>query len=278
MIIKLILALNFIFIMAAALSADAMTITKKITKKIQPPPATGFSGSASIARYGSMIDHQDGTRFDSLDTTASFAYTFLEKYKLSSLFYYSYNLKKEDGDWDDLSLSFSRQPMTLYSRLQVSPALLGTVPMSKDSTIRQELKGGIGTGLRFSFLPNTFVGGLDFKFSLSLFRNFFAAETATDGKTNSEYSSVQKATAIYAYKKLNSSITFIHLNSLTYQNNIKESFMHFTELGYDFTPAFSATIGHANIGSALKPNGQDSNILFINENTSLLYVSSRLNF
>ena len=265
--------------MAAALSADAMPIIKKTIKKIQPPAAqTGFSGSASIARYGSMVDHQDGTRFDSLDTTASFAYTFLEKYKLSSLFYYSYNLKKQDGDWDDLSLSFAHTPMTLYSRLQVSPALLGTVPMSKDATIRQELKGGIGTGLRFSFLPNTFVGGLDFKFSVSLFRNFFAAETATDGKPNSEYSSVQKGTAIYAYKKANASITFIHLNSLTYQNNIKESFMHFTEIGYDFTKAFSASIGHANIGSALKPNGQDSNILFINENTSLLYISSRLNF
>lgn len=278
MIIKLFLALNFIFIMVAAISAEA-AMNKSKTKKIQAQTTTtGFSGSVNIAQYGSMIDYQDGTRSDSLDTTVSFAYAFSEKYKLGSLFYYSYNLKKEDGDWDELLLNFTRAPVPLYSRMQVSPALLGSVPMSKDATLRQEFKGGIGSGLRFSFLPNTFVGGLDFKFSISLFRNFFAAETATDGKPNSEYSSIQKITAMHTYKNLNSSITFIHLNSLTYQNNIKESFMHFEELSYDFTPAFSLSAGHANIGSALKPNGQDSNILLINENSSLLYVSSRFNF
>lgn len=291
---KLIIGLNFIILLAAAFQVDAATIssiksasastTKKLSTKTSPTPATstpstlGFSGSVNVSRYGSMVDHQDGTRYDSLDTTANFAYEFSTKYKLSSLFYYSQNLKTDKGDWDELILSFSHAPIGLYSRLLVSPALLGMIPMSKDANFRQEFKGGLGAGLRFSFAPNTFVGGLDFKFSVSLYRNFFEAETATDGKPNSEYSSIQKITASHTYKKISSSIVFYHINALTYQNNIKESFMHFEEIGYNFTDSFSLAVGHGNIGSGLKPNGQDNNILITDENSSVLYVSSTLNF
>lgn len=268
------------FIFSAQASASSPTDNAKLQVNVAKPkpPESRFNGSVNLARYGSLVDHQDGTRMDSLDTSLSMSYMVTENYKLGSLFYYSQNLKTEMGDWDDANLSFSRKAAPLFSRLLFSPAIVATAPMSKDSRIRQEYLGGIGAAGRFSFQPGTFVGGLDFKFSISLSRNSFQYETATNGKPNNQYSSVQKLVATQNYKKLTSSIVFFHINTLSFQNELRESFMHMEELSYEFSPRFSAAIGHANVGSALKPNGQDNNILLINENSSAVYVSTTVSF
>lgn len=268
-----------------AFSAQATTSTTPSgTTKIQTtvsnakPAQSPFSGSVNIARYGSLVDHQDGTRMDSLDTSLSLSYLFAETYKLSSLFYYSQNLKTENGDWDELNLSFSKKAVPLVSRMLFSPGLIAIVPMSKDARIRQEYIGGLGALGKFSFQPGTFVGGLDFKFSISLTKHSYKYETATNGKPNNEYSSIQKLTASHNYKKLTTTVVFYHINTMTFQNELRESFMHFEEIGYDFNSRIGVAIGHGNIGSALKPNGQDNNILLINENSSVVYASTTVNF
>ncbi len=251
--------------------------TKILNTKIKPAESN-FTGSINVARVGSLVDNQDGTKTDTIDSTASLSYLFAEKYKLNSIFYYNQNLNTQKGDWDDLDLSLVKKPAPLFSRLLFAPGILGVIPMAKSSYIRKEYQGGIGGVAKFSFEPRTFVGGLDFKFSLSLIKNAFKYETTLDGKPNSEYSSVQKFVASHAYKKLTTSLIFLHLNTLSFQNEIRESFIHFEEIGYDFNSRFSVAVGHANTGSALKPNGQDSNILLINENSSVVYASTTVNF
>ncbi len=263
--------------LSVAIASQATQNPKIQSTKIKPAESN-FTGSINVARVGSLVDNQDGTKTDSVDSTLSLSYLFAEKYKLNSTFYYNQNLNTDKGDWDDLDLSLVKKPTPLFSRLLFAPGILGVVPMAKNSYIRKEYLGGVGAVAKFSFEPRTFVGGLDFKFSFSLIKNAFKYETTIDGKPNSEYSSIQKFVASHAYKNLTTSLIFLHLNNVSFQNELRESFLHFEEIGYNFNSRFSVAIGHANTGSALKPNGQDTNILLINENSSVVYASTTLNF
>ncbi len=251
-------------------------LQKKISQEKAPPPA--FGGSFNLAQYGSLVDRQDGSYKSSLDGSLKFSYQISENYKTDSLFYYSQNTKTQEGDWDDLNLGVYRKAAPLFSQLLLSPGIIGILPMSKDSNINKEFSGALGGVARFSFSPGTFIPGFDFKFSLSLTKNLHKFENATDGKPNSAYSSIQKISAGYTFGKMSISTAFLHINTLSYQNQLRESFVHFQDLGYDFNSMIGISIGHANTGSALRPNGQDNNILLINENSSLVYASTTVNF
>jgi hypothetical protein len=50
------------------------------------------------------------------------------------------------------------------------------------------------------------------------------------------------------------------------------------ELGYEISPLFAVAIGHTNAGSSLRPNGNDSNVQLVDENTSLIYGSLTVTF
>lgn len=253
---------------------------QKLKKSAPPvsPSEPAFSGSFGLSQYGSLYNREDGTKKESIDASLSLAYNFAQNYKADGYFYYSQNTRIQEGDWDDINLSINKKSKPWFSRLLYSPGLIGIVPLSKESRLLKEYLGGIGGILRFSFTPGTFINGFDLKFSASVIRNSYKYETATDGKLNSAYTSIQKLRAGYSYKNWGLNGALIHINTLSFENQLRESFVHYEELGYDFTKQFGVAIGHANIGSALKPNGQDNNILLINENSSLVYASMTVNF
>lgn len=259
---------------------NAAAKSSTTTQAQTPPPAPVVDGFVNVSRSTNLYDFQDGSRQDGMDYTGRMNFNISQNYLIRVDAGYSQNLKDpETSDWNDTSASLRRKPFAISRNLLMGFSVGGVAPTSKDSSKRQNSMGTMTTGLNFSVNPKALIAGLNILGSLSLSKNFHQYETDINGKVLNQYSSSQSLSVAYNWSMgLSASANFVHRNGLTYQNNIRESFEISEEIGYDITKAISVAVGHSNSGNALKANGTDSNVQFMDENSSIVYTSGTVSF
>ncbi len=256
------------------------TTSKDFSKDIERAlaPQSAFSGSLGATRGTNLIDHQDGSRGDSMDYELNMVYKLSKNFGLSVKSGYSQDLKdSEANDFTDTSLSLSKSPIELGHYVMASPSTTIILATSKKSRIMQNLKSGIRVGTSFALNP-TVNPNLSLAVSISGGQNFHDFDTDINGKVLNKYSFSQSLSLGYAFGDFSISTIFIHKNGWSYQNNMSEAFEHAQELGYKINERFSTALGHTNSGAALKANGEDSNFALINENSSIVYGTLTLAF
>lgn len=281
-----------------AWSATSMKASKKITQQqvarkstvglsskasmkstAKAPAKKSFTGSINISPARTLVDFQDGTKAESNDTTFENSYQINESFKAKSKVIYSQNLKNSvENDFADIDLSVSKSSIPLGSTFTLSPTLLGTLPLSKSSRLNNQFNGALGVGLKWGLASGTLVEGLSLSLTTALSRLFHRAPTAISGTVLNQYTAYQKLVANYSISKYSFTLVFNHTNSMTYQNNLKEGFVLAQEFEFTANDSLAFQLGHANGGSALKANAQDSNIQFFNENSSAVYVGVTWNY
>lgn len=268
--------------LAAATPSTSNTSVAQVKKVAPSSPA--FSVGFDVTRSTSLVDHQDGTRSDAMDYSLKPAVK-LSFGSLSSEIAYTQNLRDEstptENDFSDIPIKFSFIPTKLnlindYNS-RIGYSLTSLVPVSKNSTQRDQLQTALSAGLSFVMEP---VDGQGFSFStaVSLGRNIHAYEEDINGNVLNEYSSNQSVIVGYGISDFSLSASFINRSRLTYQSNTKSAFEITEELGYTLNDHFALALGHSNSGATLKPNGTDSNIELINENSSVVYGTLSMTF
>lgn len=249
-------------------------------KPQSPQNETQVSGLLNVSKSTSLYDFQDGSRKDGLDYEARLIIKFNDKYSLNFIGGYSQDLKNPEGnDFSDTAVSISRSPLSLGKTLLVGYGIGSVLPTAKDTYKNKGLLGSIGPSLSLTVNPDRLITGLSISTAISFGRNFHEYETALDGKVNTQYSSKQSLSLEYAFGSgFAISGLFIHRNTWSYQNVMRDSYEASEEVGYQFTPHFAVALGHTNSGSTLKPNGTESNVQLVGENTSLVYASTTLAF
>ncbi|MGZ3774567.1 MAG: hypothetical protein ACXVCN_12665 [Bdellovibrio sp.] len=262
-------------------AASTSTMKTPLAKNKQTPQAPPFvSGWISFSRSTSLNDYQDGTRKDGLDTELHLTFQVAEKYSLNFIGGYSQDLKNSDNDdAADTAVILARSPEKFGKTFLVGYNVSSVLPSSKDSYKNKGLQGSLGAGLSVLINPDRLIKGLMILGSASFGRNFHEYETAVDGKVNNQYSSKQMLYIKHSFTPtIMATGTFIHRNSWSYQNVMRDSFESSEEIGYLFTENFYVGVGHTNSGNTLKPNGTESNVQLINENTSLVFVDTAIYF
>ena len=231
-------------------------------------------------RSSSLVDFEDGTRKDQNNYLTRFTYKFTETYGMRLQGGYSQDLRySENNDFSDASISLLRTPGKVSNNILLGYRVSAVAPTSKDSYKRQGLQTALSTALVGMINPDRLIPGLTVNASVSVGRNIHQYETALDGRVNNQYSSAQALSIGYGLKYgLSLSAEFVHKNAWSYQNVMRDSFEMSQELGFQFNPSFAVAIGHTNAGSSLRPNGNDSNVQIIDENTSTLYGSLTATF
>ncbi len=272
-------------LLATQVLANNASVASSTTVVQDPRHGSIFSGFIQAARSTSLYDFQDGTRHDGMDYLARFNLKLSKDYTVRLDGGYSQDLNNAQSadptanDFADTSLSFVRVPVAVGKLVMLGYKVAAIAPTSKASATLQNMQGAASTGLTAMINPDRLIPGLSIVSAISLRRNFHQYDTAMNGSVNTQYSSSQSISVGYDFTSgISISGEFIHKNGLTYQNNIKESFEHTEELGYAINPTFSVAVGHTNAGSALKPNGVDSNVALINENDSMVYGSLTVAF
>ncbi|WP_295899448.1 hypothetical protein [uncultured Bdellovibrio sp.] len=249
---------------------------------VQQPKKEGrlWSGYINVGRSASLYDFKDGSRKDGMDYALRFNLKASDNYTVRIQGGYSQDLKyPESDDFSDTSVSVIRSPFEMGSTFLLGYRIGAVVPTSKDSHVRQNLTTSVSTALNVIVNPDRLITGFDVSGSISAARNIHQYETALDGRVNTQYSSNQSLSLSYSWESgVSLSADFLHRNTWSYQNVMRDSFEMSQELGYQFNPTWAFAVGHTNSGSTLKPNGSDSNVQFIDENNSLVYASMTVIF
>lgn len=258
-------------------------VKKKVVLQNQPanamlaaPPSGAkiWTVMSSLSRSSSLYDHQDGTRRDSGDVFARLGLRVTENWGLSAAVSHSSDLNNDEyTGFGDLSLGASRRPVTMGSALVWVPAIALVVPTSKHSQVYQNLLFATGGTISMSVRPELLKENLSVGFGVGVTRLVHQYEENSLGGINTEWSSRQFASVGYTFGRFSISAQLMHRNSLSYQGTMRESFDHTEDLSYQASDNLSLSVGHSLSGSVFRPNGQDSNLAFVNENDSTVYGS-----
>lgn len=252
------------------------------TTVIQQPKKEGrsWSGFANVSRSSSLYDFQDGNRRDGVDVMARLNFKLSDKLSLRAQGGYSQDLKyPETSDFSDTSLSLQTAPAEMGSYVLLGYKLGMGIPTSKDSHTRQNLLGSVSTGMNIIVNPDRLITGLEIAGGIGFGKNFHQYETALDGRVNTSYSSTQSLSLSYSFESgLSLSADFMHRNTWSYQDVMRDSFEMSQELGYQISQTLAVAAGHSNSGSTLKPNGSDSNVQVFDDNNSVVYASATVIF
>lgn len=245
------------------------------TTVVQPPKEGRiWSGLLNVSRSTSLVDFQDGTRKDGMDYLARLNLKINSDYSMRLSGGYSQDLKyPESDDFADTSLSVLKAPTELGKNFLIAYSVAAGLPTSKDSRTRQSLQGSLSGAVTLLVNPDVLMTGFEASGSLSVGRNFHEMETSLDGKVNTQYSSKQTLSLAYGFASgISLSADFMHRNTWSYQDVMRDTFEMSQELGYQFNSMWAVALGHTNTGSSLKPNGTDSNVQIVDENNSLVYL------
>lgn len=251
------------------------TVTSAVVMQAPKKESRIWSGFFNMSRSMNAIDQEDGNRLDGMDYMARLNLRINKDYAIRAQGGYSQDLKdSQNNDFSDTSVSFVRSAMPVGKTFLMNYRINSGLPTSKDSRIRQNLMGSLSGAVSFIVNPKRLQPGVDISASLSVGRNFHQYETALDGRVNTEWSSSQALSLGYNFSfGLSLTADFSHRNTWSYQNVMRDSFALSQEIGYQMNSSIAIAAGHSNSGSTLKPNGQDTNVQFFDDNSSIVYGS-----
>ena len=269
------LFLRTVLLLASSVPLLAQT---QLTSNTKVPAPQNFHLKLNLSRSTSLVDYHDGTRSDSMD------YELTPSYKIrAGTFFaaltYSQDLRDNQGDSNDagdIPVSF-----TMPGWKNKSYALNYTVsvlaPVSKKSVKRDELQTAISGKVSFAFSPED-GQGFSWSTGVSLGQNFHSYEEDINGSILNKYSSNQTLVLGYTLNDWSFGFTGINRTRMTYQSNVKSTFELIEEIEYAVNDGIAVALGHTNSGSPLKPNGVDSNVALVDEDTSTVYGSLTLTY
>ena len=178
-----------------------------------------------------------------------------------------YFTQDENTEMTNTRLRFSYLTAKLTDQISWSNLFDVYIPTNRKSQLADRLTTatGIGTSLKYAGEITTAIFGLGIK------RNYHEFDYSTTGEQLNEYTATQALSLEFSLiEKLSLSVEGTYIMARTYQNTERYAFETGLSLGYEITKNFSASVGLSNGGNALKANGVDSNIEFLNEKTSEL--------
>lgn len=276
-----------ILLASKSFAADVNTSNKSVLsadRAYQEKEEVGYSFTAAVdmSRSTSLYDHQDGSRSDSLDFRLSAGLGLPIGHKISTVIDYSNDLRDPENTAAGLA-----DPAVKYSFkstdwawstphiLTFIPSISTVVPVTKRSTVRDQLQSSFSGAIAFGIKPDGVYqseGVWTVMMSLSAGRNFHAYEEDINGKVLNQYSSNQSLDIGYGIGNWSIGVSYLHRSRWTYQGNNRESFALGEEIGYSLNDHFAVNVGHSNEGSMLKANGYESNLNLIDENASSVYM------
>lgn len=235
----------------------------------------GLSVAQKAISDGSQKDQNNNEYNFNSETSIKFS----NDMSLKSIFGYStYNKNELQNDFSDLLMSLYLFKSKFNSNINFSPYLTTTIPISKDSSQRQQMNLGYGLGASLSNQSRLLSGFFSIAGGISLQKYSHKYDTSLNNTINTSHSSNQQVSTGWEYKQIGLTLLFRHINSWNYNGTMRESFLHLQEISWSATKNLSFSGGHSNSGNVLSPNQEDIQIRLIDDNSSTLFLSTNYIF
>lgn len=212
----------------------------------------------------------------SVNTETSLKFTEDSSFK-GLLNYSSYAKNELQSDVSDLLLNLYFMKAR-FATMNLSPYLISTVPLSKDSTQRQFMNFGAGIGAKLSSQSRLGAGILNLSGSVSAQKYFHKFEMAINNISNTSYASNQQITSGWEYKDFGFSVQLRNLSSWHYDGSNKNTFFHLQAFSWNASKQLSFSAGQSSTGTVISPNQEEIEIRLVEDNSSALFVSTNYIF
>jgi hypothetical protein len=240
-----------------------------------------FSGGVSLSQARNMINFKDGNYGESQSASIKVSARLSDNWTLSGATAVNNNpndTEDKSNGISDPSISISHKSTPITDTFKGGYSLSAVIPVSEYTTQYQNLQGILGASYRIGFQKDILANGLEIGFGLGGNRFFHRYQTDVAGTVLNEYSLRESFSASYELGKFSFSFDFSHRHGWTYFGNVKQIYEASEEVSYSVSKNWGLSLGHTNSESWLRPNGQDSNFKLINENSSIVYVSTAVMF
>ena len=248
--------------------ADQKTTTTTAKIPTIEEEAKAFGLALDLSYNANMYAEDDINQTSYTNLTIIPSYKITDKLKTSLRTDISkYHTQEENTEMTNTRIRFSYLTAKLTDQISWSNRFDVFIPTNRKSQLTDRLTTatGIGTALNYKDELTTAI------LSFALRRNYHEFDYSTTGEQLTEYTATQFLNLEFSLmEKISLSVEGSYIISRSYQNTEKYNFETNVSLDYTMTKNFSASVGLSNGGSALKANGVDSNIEFLNEKTSEL--------
>lgn len=231
----------------------------------------GFHSTLQLSRSSNFYKEGTADNETSTDLLINPSYSLSEQLSIAAKSTLSHDeTKAKDTTLSNTSISLKIKGPQISDNTQSNFVVGGLLPTNTENKKTERLQGGAILGTSVS---NTLLN-LTTTYALILQRNFHEYTVNADGRPNVQYSLKHDLTLEYAFSDLWSiSADGIYKNGWTYKNFERHTFATEIDLNYNVNKQLSISVGLANEGNALKPNGTESNISVYDENTSKILAS-----
>ena len=240
-----------------------------------------WSASASTGIASNLYKFGNDERTTDSEFSLAPAYAFNEKWSAGFNFSVAKSLTGtrealvNDGY---LTLNYAGAPVAPFANWSLATSL--TAPLSKQSQKIDSLYTAITLTPTIAFdLKAWGLEKLTPSYSLALTRAFHQYYTSTEGESKKQYNVKNQVGLAYHFNDAWDVEGYYAIsNSWTYRGTPSSSFGLGQALAHKISPTLSCSVGHENGGSTLKSNGQDSNISFVNPDSSRIYAELTYQF
>lgn len=244
---------------------------KKMSTSVSAPPP--FSMTSTFAKYYQYQTSEEKEAEQLSEITLTPVYQ-NQNLKASSLIIYSINDQDStQNDLEDPLYTVSSLPKNITKAFKGRYFLTGSLGLSKPSREIKKQFGALGGGVGLALDADAIrAPGVSLTSSLSLVKAFQQQERNMKDEPNVNVYSVNNNILSYNWKKLTTSLQFMFINSLKYDEDISNVYLTSQEISYALSKNFSAVLGHANKAKTMDEETGEFNIRVLNNETSYFYV------
>lgn len=191
-------------------------------------------------------------------------------------FYYIYSLDHpgQQNDWDDPTIGLHYRGWHIISAVRFAPKIYVNLPWSKESRENREFRSINNVGFDLK-LNSKYLNIEKFFFSYSAAYGFFDNKFST--RTNGEPATKSKILQIvktgYNFNPITFTFSFEFTSNYSYDDVVRNSFLMYEMLSYQFTEKIGASFYHYNKAALLRPGTYENNLNVYDKDTSTLGLS-----
>jgi len=213
--------------------------------------------------YEQQAEQQaNGTQAKGLGLLIMPKYT-INEISTSAKISYGYDLIQPStgNDWADGILTVSTSKLKLFSAVKTIPALTLELPFSKESRENRGINYVVDAGMTLA-LDSAYLnlGGFNasYNFTYGYFQNDYT--TRLNGEPATHYKISQTVATSYSIDPITFAFNFQFLSSYSYDDVIRNGFMHLETVSYQVNPTLSFSLYHYNKGSLYKAKTYENNL------------------
>lgn len=257
--------------------------THILPEKKETDESAKFSMSVSASRSVQASTQEDGKRSEGMSYSLSPS---LKLGSLSASLYVGYSQDLKDSnksDWDDSELKLGLYSTDAFEIWKFNAGIKGVIPLSKTTREVRELKTSITPAFSLSLdSKKVDAENTSLTFITSLSRNFHNATTdAVKGEPLTQYSWSKGVVGGYTFPlkmPLAFELSFVHLSNFSYENVVRESFVHEQAAELGITKDFSFKLAHFNKAPMYKAPTYTYNLKFLDKSSSYYYAEVSYKF